>query len=270
MRLRFYVAALAALCSVHSQSGSPPKLEFEVASVKHTPNAGPFGSAPRRSGNRLAMHNAQLFTIIYYAYKLGGNYELVGDLGYGSDEWNSFDIDAVIGGDATDDQVRLMLQSLLADRFKLRLHRETRELPGYEVTVAKGGAKLAPSSERPMELFIEGRRFSQPKGTCSGTGWREGAHLSCHAATLGQMLSAASGLLKGPVADHTGLTGTYDIDVLYMPDSRKARVEVDLDEVVGPSLQQAFQEQLGLKIEQGKAMVDVIVVDQFSKTPTEN
>jgi hypothetical protein len=113
------------------------RLEFEVASVKHSPNVGPVGGGPRRSGNRFTMSHAQISSIIFYAYNLHANYELVGDLGYGSDEWNSFDIDALVGQDANDDQVRLMLQALLADRFKLKLHRETRELPGYEVTTPR-------------------------------------------------------------------------------------------------------------------------------------
>ena len=115
-----------------------------------------------------------MYTIIYYAYHLRGNYQLVGDLGYGSDEWNSIDIDARIGYDATDDEVRLMVQALLADRFDLKLHRETRELPVYLVTIAKGGAKLKPASERPMEVRIEDRHFSLPKSGCGGDGMARG------------------------------------------------------------------------------------------------
>ena len=225
-----YLLAFVACAAVHFMAAGPlaphwivfaQRLEFEVASVKHTPNVGPFGSAPRRSGDSFTMHNAQLYSIIFYAYHLRGNYQLVGDLGYGSDDWNSFDIDARMGHDATDDQVRLMVQSLLADRFDLKLHRETRELPEYLVTIAKGGPKLSPASEQPMEVRIEGKHLSQPKSTCGGTAWREGDHITCHAATIEQILAAAGAELKAPVADRTGLTGTYDVDVLYMPDSRK-------------------------------------------------
>lgn len=246
------------------------RLEFEVASVKHTPNNGPFGSDPRRSGDRFTMHGAQLYTIIYYAYHLRGNYQLVGDLGYGSDEWNSFDIDARVGHDATDDQVRLMVQSLLADRFDLKLHRETRELQEYLVTIAKGGPKLRSASEKPMEVRIEDRHFSQPKSTCGVSGWREGDHLVCHAATIEQILAAASGEFKAPVADRTGLTGTYDVNVLYMPDSRKMLPDTESLATIGPSLADAFQAELGLKVEKGKGPVEVIVVDHFEKKPREN
>jgi uncharacterized protein (TIGR03435 family) len=120
------------------------------------------------------------------------------------------------------------------------------------VTVAKGGPKLTPSSERPMELLIEGRHFSQPKGTCSVTLWREGTHLSCHAATIQQILSSAGGELRAPIADHTGLTGTYDVNLLYMPDERKMSVDIDPEEAIAPSLLQAFQGQVGLRIAKGK------------------
>ena len=246
------------------------RLEFEVASVKHTSNVGPFGSDPRRSGDRFTMHNAQLYTIIWYAYHLRGNYQLVGDLGYGVDEWNSFDIDARVGHDATDDQVRLMVQSLLADRFDLKLHRETRELPEYVVTIAKGGPKLTPASEQPMEVRIEGRHFSLPKSTCMGSAWREGNHITCHAATIEQILAQTGGELKAPVADRTGLTGTYDVDVLYMPDFRRMQADTEPEAAIGPSLPEAFQEQLGLKVEKGKGPVEVIVVDHFEKKPREN
>ncbi len=271
---RFTLAPIISLALFTTWVRSPPstafaqRLEFDVASVKHVANDGAFDTSPRRSGDRFTMHHAQLFSVIYYAYHLHGNYELVGDLGYGSDEWNSFDIDAVVRPDATDDQVRLMVQSLLTDRFKLKLHRETRELPGYEVTVAK--FKLRPSSERPMDLAIEDRHFSQPKGTCSITLWREGAHLTCHSATIQQILSAAARELRAPVTDRTGLSETYDVNVLYIPDDRKRRVDVDPEEAVGPSLPQAFREQLGLKVEKGKGPVEVIVVDHFEKLPTEN
>jgi uncharacterized protein (TIGR03435 family) len=246
------------------------RLEFEVASVKHTTNVGPFGSDPRRSGDRFTMHHAQLSSIIYYAYHLHGNYQLAGDLGYGNDEWNSFDIDARVGHDATDEQVRLMVPSLLTDRFDLKLHRETRELPEYVATVAKGGAKLKPTSDQPMVVRIEDRQFSPAKSTCGVSAWREGNHLVCRAATLEQILTEAGAELNAPLADRTGLTGTYDVNVLYMPDSRKAQVDTSPDAAIGPSMLEAFQEQLGLKIEKGKGPIDVIVVDHYEKKPREN
>jgi uncharacterized protein (TIGR03435 family) len=193
-----YLLALVACAAVHFVAAGAlapywivfaQRLEFEVASVKHTPNVGPFGSAPRRSGDSFTMHNAHLYTIIYYAYHLRGNYQLVGDLVDGSDGWNSFDIDARVGHDATDDQVRLMVQALLADRFDLKLHREMRDLPEYLVTIAKGGPKLRPASEQPMEARIEDRHFSQPKSACTVSAWQEGDHLTCHAATIEQILA---------------------------------------------------------------------------------
>jgi uncharacterized protein (TIGR03435 family) len=143
-------------------------------------------------------------------------------------------------------------------------------MPEYVVTIAKGGPKLTPASEQPMEVRIEGRHLSQAKSTCGVSAWREGDHLTCHAATIEQLLAETGVGLKAPVADHTGLTGTYDVDVLYMPDSRKMQADTEPEAASGPSLPEAFQEQLGLKVEKGKGPVEVIVVDHFEKKPREN
>ena len=261
---------LWALAMTPYRIASAQPLEFEVASVKHVPNRGPFGGAPVRSGDRFTMRGAQFGMILYYAYRLHGLFEVVGELGYGSDEWNSYDIDARTKPDATDDQVRLMAQALLASRFQLKLHRETRELPVYDVTIAKGGPKLRASTDQPFEVTIEGKHLKPAVGTCTGTGWTEGNHLTCHAATLDQVLSAAGGELAAPVTNHTGLTGTYDMDVVFMPANRKAKADHDSAEAIGPSLAQALQEQLGLKMEKGKGPVVVLVIDHFEKVPSEN
>ena len=72
------------------------------------------------------------------------------------------------------------------------------------------------------------------------------------------------------MVDRTGLTGTYDVNVLYTPDSRKRQTDTETEAAIGPSLSEAFQEQLGLKLERGKGPVEVIVVDHFEKKPREN
>jgi uncharacterized protein (TIGR03435 family) len=258
------LAAAGALAAVRALAphwiAFAQRLEFEVASVKLNTTNGPLDLAPRRSGDLVTMHNVQPYSVIFYAYHLTGSYQLAGYVRL-PDGWNWYDIDARIGGEATDDQVRRMFQSLLEDRFKLKVHRETRDIPEYELVIAKGKPRLTPSSDKPMKVTIEGRTFTQGPGTCGASLWREGSHIVCHAATMEKIAAEVGGLLHAPLVDRTGLTGTYDLNVRYVPDDRK----LDADLEPGPTLAQALQEELGLRLERGKGPVEVIVIDHMEK-----
>lgn len=258
----FSVAAavvLSGLSAVFAQ-----RLEFEVASVKRNTTNGPTESVPRRSGDLVTMHNAQVYSAIFYAYHLTAKYQLANypDLPEG---WRWYDIDARIGRDATDDEARLMMQALLEDRFKVKIHRENREMPEYELTLAKGGQRLQLSTDAPMKVTVEGRTFTQRAGTCGTSMWLEGAHLICHAATMERITAEVSGALLAPAVDRTGLTGTYDLNVLYLPDSQKLRD----DAAPAPAFQQAFPDETGIKLVKGKGPVEVLVIDHMEK-PSEN
>lgn len=253
------------LCSTARAQAPSAKPIFEVASVKRNISNGPSDvRGPRRSGDLVVMHNTQLYSVIYYAYHLNGSYQMVGFTPL-PDGWNWYDIEARAGVPATDEQVRLMFQSLLEDRFKLKVHRETRDIPEYELTVAKSKPKLKPSREGPMTLTIQEKSFTQRAGTCGTSSWLEGLHTVCHAADMATIAGHFSGLLGAPVADQTGLTGTYDVNFLHIPDDR----QLQPDAPPGPSLAQAIKEELGLKLEKGKGPVEVIVIDHLEK-PSEN
>jgi uncharacterized protein (TIGR03435 family) len=238
--------------------------EFEVASVKRNTTNGPGDLNPRRSGDLVTMNNTQVFTVLFYAYNLNGTYQVVG-FNRLPDGWNWYDIQARAKAGATDEQIRLMFQSLLEDRFKLKIHRETRDIPEYELTIAKAKAKLTPARDVAMTLTIEGKTLKPRPDTCMTSLWHEGNHFVCRAAGMDKIVTNLSGLLRAPVVDRTGLTGTYDFDLLYIPDERRLKD----DAPPGPTLEQAVQEDLGLKLEKGKGPVEVIVVDHLEK-PSEN
>src|SRR6185436_13016637 len=103
--------------------------QFEVASVReNTSNATPDLSGPRRSGDLIRMHNTRIFSMVNYAFKIAARYEVEGyDKFPESYKW--YDIEAKAPPGATDDEVRLMFQVLLAERFKFKFHKETKELP---------------------------------------------------------------------------------------------------------------------------------------------
>ena len=156
----------------------------------------------------------------------------------------------------TSDQGRLqkqqMLQSLLADRFKLSVHQETRQLPVYALVVAKGGPKLAESKEN-------GNTVSAKRG-----------HLIVQSrnsvATLAEELSK---VLGRDVLDQTGIDGRYSIDLKWTPDDSAAptptaqQQATPMPDASGPSIFTALQEQLGLKLQPAKASVQVLVIDHI-------
>ena len=175
---------------------------------------------------------------------------------------DSFTIEAKAGDTArpaegTDAMSRLMLmlQSLLADRFRLSVHRETREEAVYDLVVAKGGPKLMKSEP---EGKPQGRRMEW--GVLGGT-----------ALPVPVLAVSLSQLLERPVIDRTGLKGIYDFTLTWMPDSSQARGFGDSSQTTlapvpeRPSIFTAIQEQLGLELRTARGAVDVLVIDHVEK-----
>jgi uncharacterized protein (TIGR03435 family) len=149
------------------------------------------------------------------------------------------------------EQVELMEQSLLAERFKLKVHFETRMLPAYSMVVAKGGSKLTPAKAGET-LWL------------TATTTANGTQVTARAATLDDWID--SPFLGGrEVANQTGLEGAYDITLTYSP---RAEAVAD-DSAAAPVLTTAIEDQLGLKLVPAKAPVEVIVIDHIEK-PSEN
>jgi uncharacterized protein (TIGR03435 family) len=232
---------------------------FSVASVKRNTTNGESDFTPRRSGNRVIMHNAQLNFAFVYAYHLTATYQYAGNLRL-PDGWNWYDFEATVEGSPSDDELRLMFQSLLEERFKLKVHRETREMPTYELVVAKNGPKLK-TAEPGSRIAIDNRPLSAGRGgVISG---EDGRHLAAKGGSVDLIVNSLRGELHAPVTDRTGLTGTYDFDVKYVPENSPPEAEP------GPSIATAIQEELGLRLEKSKGPVEVVVIDHVEK-PDEN
>jgi uncharacterized protein (TIGR03435 family) len=147
-----------------------------------------------------------------------------------------------------------MLQLLLADRFKIMLHHETRTLAVYAMTVGKSGPKLHEVQAAGAVQFRSGH-FSGPF-------------------SIPDLAAALSTRLDLPVVDQTGLTGFYDLTLDWTPDDGRTGPGDGESGTTGdksrPSIFVAIQEQLGLKLQAQKGPVDVLVIDRAEKTPTEN
>lgn len=261
-----------------SQSASAPvlpKFEYEVASIKldqsdHT------SSMTNNPADGFVATNISLKGLILNAYGIL-DFQIVG----GPDWINSerYVIDAKMDAETADslqklkleDRIRArqqMLQALLADRLKLTIHRETRDLPVYFLVVAKNGSKL--QQAKPGDTYangVKGRGGPVGQGMGSTTG-RFTSSATAQGVPLSNLTAFLAGPLGRPVLDRTGLTGNFDFALKFAvarpgpDDTLNGRPMPDSDL---PFLFEAIQEQLGLKLEPGKGPVEVIVIDHVER-----
>jgi uncharacterized protein (TIGR03435 family) len=236
---------------VQGQSAGAVKPHFEVASVKPSnPTPGPNDRRAFSSNGRFEAAGLSLFALVSYAYGVE-NYQISGS-GPGWIYSDRYDIVAKEDGNVSNDQVLLMVQSLLEDRFKLTLHPETKELQVFALIVGKNGPKLKKSADD--------ARYSI---RVSGNQWTV-THLDMPG--LATRLSREVGRT---VVDMTQLTGPFDFTLEWAREHQP-----DADGAVGadsgaPSLFTAVQEQLGLKLEPRKQATTILVIDRVER-PSEN
>ncbi len=248
MMSRQFRAFVAVVVSVFAGFGQG----FEAASVK--PTASPEGrSLVQAASGRLTMRNLALRRMILIAWDVQ-DYQLAGDPAWVSSA--HYDVQAKADSEASVQQMEQpMLQRLLEDRFRLRAHREKRELPVYELVVAGGGAKLQRS---PAGSCADSCGFHLTTDGMNRTLDGKGVTMEMLAGNLSRTYNSSLGR---NVLDQTGLTGTFDMRLTWTIDSLSASP----GDLAGPSIRGALQEQLGLKLEAAKGLVDVLVVDQIEK-----
>lgn len=276
------VAALSVATSWLPAQPAGAPLTFEVASIKPGAPAGsgriPMGIQFQRGGG-LRTTNVTLRMLLTFAYEVqdfqitGGPSWLGSDL-YDIQARSEGSADATGAPDETQnmtegqrkvfvDQMRERLRSLLAERFQVVVHRETKEQPVYALVAGKGGPKLQESHETGSNRG----RMRLGRGELEGT-----------AIQLQFLAQSLSNQLRRPVLDKTGLTGNYDFKLTWTPDAAQGfggpPVPPGADappapDPNGPTIFTAVQEQLGLRLESQKGPVDVIVIDRAER-PTEN
>lgn len=247
--------------------GSPAAAQtFEVASVK--PTADDTSWYYRlNAGGRTVLQGFRLRDLILLAWQTE-NFRVIGTSGWMDSE--RFNIEAIGDPKASLDETRVMIRTLLADRFRLRWHREMRETPVFALIPAKKGSQLQPSSAAGQCVPYDGSASAPPADstlpTCSVRSYMrrsdDGSQLTVVEATaIGMtMTTKLLGTLSGHhVIDETGLTGVFAFKLEYAPGP----------DASGPSLFSAVQDQLGLKLESRKAPVDVVVIDSATR-PSQN
>ncbi len=250
---------------------------FDVASVKLNIDGGSGGEFTPRFGGKLTIRNIPLSMIVRVAYGDILYYQLFGP---GWIDSERFDIEARAESSPSEAEILLMLQNLLEERFKLRFHRETRELPVFTLTAARGGIKLKPWKEGSCVTFD---RFNPPAAPPRGeeppkhcgdnrTATKGlNAEWNANRIDMSGVTKALSSLLGRTVVDKTGFAGAFDIHLEWTPDPDKANhpdpggPDRALADTSGPSIFTVLQEQLGLKLESAKGPVEVLVIDHVEK-----
>ncbi len=256
----FLVFASGVVCA-QQQPAAPAKPSFEVASVKPA-NLTFLQLSPQRSGG-LIRWSTMLNLVIEYAYHLQ-TWQIAG---YPSTANDLYAFEATTSPDATDEQVRLMFQSLLSDRFKLVVHRETKQQDGWALTLGKSGLKIkeAKDSDPPPPMpewfgkfeakALDGQVMATMEG--KGVGALTGRRVS-----MAQLAASLQRVQRAFVHDETGVAGTYYFGVKFARDNGPE--DSDL-----PPLAVAIQE-LGLRLEKRKGPVEMLMIDHIERSPSEN
>jgi uncharacterized protein (TIGR03435 family) len=295
---RFLPLALMLGCCAAAQ-------EFEVASIKPAApqDVGKMrimmrGGPGTEDPGQITYSNVPLRNLVMNAYGMK-NFQISGpawlDTGH-------FDVLAKVPKGATKEDLKVMLQKLLAERFQLQAHREKKELPIYALVVAKNGPKLKESAEDapapPGGPQMADGPAPPARGRGSFGGGRGGGmmmminngrlQLTANRQPVSGIADMLSNQLGRPVVDQTGLTGKYDFTVEFTPEEGQmmrgpmggmappppgagpAPGDAAPDGPAAANLFTALQEQLGLKLEPKKGSVDFLVIDHIEKTPTEN
>ena len=260
-------------------------LEFDAVSIKpNKPEGDRIMMRIQTGGDRYSASGVSVKGLIQYAYNLKMEDQISGVTGPVSNA--RFDIEAKLDEDAVaalkklsndeaNAQRRLLMQAMLAERFKLKVHRETKELQLYSLVIAKGGFKLKDAD--PNDTYPNG--FKGPDGAShAGMMGISNGTLKAQGIPISNLANNLSLQLHRQVVDNTGLTGKYDMTLKWAPDDNHGAsapadnhgASADVSSAdSGPSIFTALQEQLGLKLEPTKGPVETIVVDHV-EMPSEN
>jgi len=276
---------LPLLSSIAAFGQSPAaRPEFEVASVKKSAPAvaGQVNIGVHIDSAMVRYSTLPMRSYIRMAYRVS-DYQVLGP------DWlatENFDIAAKLPEGATRAQLPEMIQSLLAERFKLVLHRDKKEFPVYALVVAKNGPKLkesppdsSPGANTTVDVNVTAGRgggvIDMGNGSTIGYG-RD--RLEAKKVTLSALAVAVERLLDRPVVDMTGIAGTYDFSLEYSWDELRSLVRTSSGgatelpanpDAPGNSIFTSLAA-FGLKLEPRKAPIEVLVVDRIERTPTEN
>jgi len=270
------VLALSPLRAVTGAQLQAPEdqLAFDVASVKPNVSGDMRVTLEAMPGGRFSATNAPLRTLIREAYALQG-FQLTG-----GPRWldaDRFDVIAKSDGNPAPAQARVMLRTLLAERFKLSVHTETRALPLYALVIARADGQLGPQlrrtgadcSQAPEWLGTGPPPVRDRDAPCRSVGPGSGSAMRFRGITVDSFAKFLAMPVRRPVIDRTGLEGDFDIELEmtaeFGPPPSPPGLPDQVDRASAPSIFTALQEQLGLRLESQRGPVEVLVIDRVER-----
>jgi bla regulator protein blaR1 len=260
------------LFDVAAQSSNAPAARFDVVAIKRSPEGGSGVTFAPMPGGRLHVVNNPVMNLIQNAYNIP-QYRITG-----APEWvkeERYDLEAKTEGSPSRAEMMLKLQTLLADRFRLKIHRETKDGPVFILTVPKGGSRLSRFKEGSCVDRSPGAVLApdEKRPNCGNNLLRQRGQNFAWVATRIDMRGVADVLAiitRRNVIDQTGITGLFDVNVELpplLPEVGGVSDQPAADS--GVSMFTVLREQLGLTLESGKGPVDYLVVDSVAR-PSEN
>jgi uncharacterized protein (TIGR03435 family) len=255
---RVLIVLAVSLCAMPALDAWRQGARFEVASIRQN-NSGSGSSGLNIKGETFTTTNFSLIRLMQFGYEVT-DAQIIG-----GPEWvrsDRFDIVAKFAPGARRDQLTLMLRALLEERFQLRLRHEKREMPLFELTLARDDRRVGPNlhdcsnNDDTSGVSTPQKPFTAPRGGAVAAG-------AC--APMSNVASLAAGRLQSIVQDNTGLPGNWRYDIYFgpdLPDPNSANPDL-------PSFVTALREQLGLKLERTRGPVDVLVIESAER-PAEN
>lgn len=300
-RLTAAAALFFILLPIGAQTLTEPPPAFEVASVRPAPSGAPYGGMSGGPGSRspgqIVYSATTLRAVLCKAYGVE-RYQI------SAPPWldqERFDITAKIPPNTTKAQFQRMLQSLLADRFKLDLHKEAKPLPVYALLIAKNGLKLKVSSDSPAPppepnkpvatLTVTSGKDGFPTMAADATGFTgmilpSRATFRARRVTTKEIADFLKDFVDRPVLDRTGLKEKYDLTIMWIPEKMPGGAQLTSPDAVdaagggvgsgrfgdeaGYTIYAAIQKYLGLRLEPRKEPIEMLVIDRAEKVPSEN
>jgi uncharacterized protein (TIGR03435 family) len=263
--MRLLVFAIVATPATHHLAAQSAPLAFEAVSIKENKTVSQDGIVSGPMPGRFTVTNSPVASMIKYAYRLR-DYQLIG-----VPEWASttpYDVIATYPEGTvtpTDAQLRLLVQTLLAERFGLQVHRETRQLPVYELQVARKDGSLGPQLvASALDCDREPPQTTGRGGFPTCQGFQNRSLISGRGGRLDGLATALEAMVRRKVLNRTGLTGRYDFTVRW-EGARGPAEQATVEEIA--AMITALEDQLGLKLESTRAPEDVVVVDAVRRPP---
>lgn len=285
--------SLLVLTSVVANCQAPAHPEFEVASVRSAPinvsGQEKVALGVHMDGSHVRIASFSLRDLIVRAYGVKAA-QVTGPDWIASER---YDVNATLPAGSTADDIPVMLQALLTDRFKLKIHRDKKEFPVYALTIGKSPLKLTEDALDPETTESKGAVNAIASGSAEGVSVNlgRGAYYTfadnqyeAKKMSLNQLCQQLERYVDRPIINMTELKGTYDVTLKLTPEDYQAmliRVAVNSGVVLPPQVLQYMEgssisslfeaiQQAGLKLDPRKAPLDLIVVDQAQKTPADN